>query len=191
MKSLSSTFAGSFGSVVRRGGSRLAVLLAAFFVMFAAHALAQEATIVGTVTDPSGAAVPNVSITVTNIDTGIARSLTTSSEGQYVVPDLHIGHYTVRAQATGFKTVEQKGLALTVGDRSRVDFKLTLGGATEQVTVEAAAIAIQSDNGEVSGMITGQQMSQLSTNGRSMYSLISLTPGASSGQADFQIPTPV
>jgi hypothetical protein len=191
MKSLSSTFAGSFGSAVRRSGSRLAVLLAAFFVMFAAHALAQEATIVGTVTDPSGAAVPNVSITVTNTDTGIARSLTTSSEGQYVVPDLHIGHYTVRAQATGFKTVEQKGLSLTVGDRSRVDFKLTLGGATEQVTVEAAAIAIQSDNGEVSGLITGQQMSQLSTNGRSMYSLISLTPGASSGQADFQIPTPV
>ncbi len=61
----------------------------------------------------------------------------------------------------------------------------------EQVTVEAAAIAVQSDNGEVSDLITGQQLSQLSTNGRSMYSLISLTPGASSGQGDFQIPTPV
>jgi hypothetical protein len=184
-------FAGSLGLAVRRNGSRLAILLAAFFVLFAVQALAQEATIVGTVTDPSGAAVPNVSITVTNSDTGIARTLTTSSDGQYVVPDLTIGHYVVRAQVSGFKVVEQKNLNLAVGDRTRVDFKLQIGTATEQVTVEAAAIAIQSDNGEVSDLITGQQMSQLSTNGRSMYSLISLTPGASSGQADFQIPTPV
>jgi hypothetical protein len=191
MKFLSPTFAGSFDAAVKRGVSRLAVLLAAFFVLFAAQALAQEATIVGTVTDPSGAAVPNVSITVTNTDTGIARTLTTSSEGQYVAPDLHIGHYSVRAQATGFKVTEHTGLVLTVGDRTRVDFKLALGGASEQVTVEAAAVAVQSDNGEVSDLITGQQIAQLSTNGRSMYSLISLTPGASSGQADFQIPTPV
>ena len=191
MNILSATFAGSFGQTVRRNGARLAVLLAAFFVLFAFQAMAQEATIVGTVTDPSGAAVPSVTITITSLDTGISRTLKTSSEGQYVAPDLHIGHYTVRAEATGFKSVEQKGLVLTVGDRSRVDFKLTLGGASEQVTVEAAAIAVQSDNGEVSDLITGQQLSQLSTNGRSMYSLISLTPGASSGQGDFQIPTPV
>jgi Carboxypeptidase regulatory-like domain/TonB dependent receptor/TonB-dependent Receptor Plug Domain len=191
MNILSATFAGSFGQTVRRNGARLAVLLAAFFVLFAFQAMAQEATIVGTVTDPSGAAVPSVTITITSLDTGISRTLKTSSEGQYVAPDLRIGHYTVRAEATGFKSVEQKGLVLTVGDRSRVDFKLTLGGTSEQVTVEAAAIAVQSDNGEVSDLITGQQLSQLSTNGRSMYSLISLTPGASSGQGDFQIPTPV
>src|SRR5450631_3712902 len=191
MKFLSPMFAGSFGLTVRRNGSRLAILLAAFFVMFAAQALAQEATIVGTVTDPSGAAVPNAAITVTNIETGQTRSLTTSGDGQYVAPDLHIGHYAVRAQGAGFKVVEQKDVVLNVNDRARVDFKLTLGTATEQVTVEAAAIAVQADSGEVSDLITGQQISQLSTNGRSMYSLISLTPGASSGQADFQIPTPV
>ena len=74
---------------------------------------------------------------------------------------------------------------------ARVDFKLEVGSAQEQVTVEAAAIAVQSDTGEVSSVITGQQIDQLATNGRSMYSLISLTPGASSGQSDFQIPTPV
>ena len=66
-----------------------------------------------------------------------------------------------------------------------------MAARTEQVTVEAAAIAVQADTGEVSDVITGQQFSQLATNGRSMYSLISLTPGASSGQSDFQIPTPV
>jgi hypothetical protein len=176
---------------MKRCGSRLAILLAAFFVIFAAPALAQEATIVGTVTDPSGAAVPNAAITVTNVETGLVRNLTSSADGQFVVPDLHIGRYTVRAQGAGFKVVEQKDVVLNVNDRARVDFKLEVGSTTEQVTVEAAAIAVQADNGEVSDVITGQQLSQLSTNGRSMYSLISLTPGASSGQGDFQTPTPV
>jgi len=173
--------------------TRLAVLsfFLLFLAVFAVPAFAQEATIVGTVTDPSGAAVPNVAITITDTDTGIARTISTSSQGEYVAPDLAIGHYTVRAQAAGFKAIEQKGLVLAVGDRTRVDFKLQMGTATEQVTVEAAAIAVQADNGEVSDVITGQQVTQLATNGRSMYTLISLTPGASSGQADFQIPTPV
>ena len=191
MKSLSPTHAGSFGHLLKRCDLRLVLLLAALVLLFAAQGLAQEATIVGTITDPTGASVPNVSITVTSIDTGLTRNLTTSSDGQFVAPDLHIGRYTVRAAASGFKVAEQKDIVLAVNDRTRVDFKLTVGSAQEQVTVEAAAIAVQADTGEVSDVITGQQLTQLSTNGRSMYSLISLTPGASSGQADFQIPTPV
>ncbi len=69
------------------------------FVVFAGQALAQEATIVGTVTDPTGAAVPNAAITITNTDTGVTRNLPTNGDGQYVAPDLIIGHYTVRVTA--------------------------------------------------------------------------------------------
>ncbi len=191
MKSLSPTYAGSISSSAKRGCIRLFLLLAAMFVLFAAHSFAQEATIVGTVTDPSGAAVPNVAVTITSVDTGLSRQISTGSDGQYVAPDLHIGRYVVRATASGFKVAEQKDIVLQVSDRVRVDIKLVVGSAQEQVTVEAAAIAVQADTGEVSDVITGQQLSQLATNGRSMYSLISLTPGASSGQGDFQIPTPV
>ncbi len=195
MKSLSPTYAGSLGLFVRgRNLRRLAIvsLFACFFLaVFATSAFAQEATIVGTVTDPTGAAVPNASITITNLETGLARTLTTSGSGEYVAPDLHIGHYSVRAEVAGFKVTEQKNVVLAVGDRARVDMKLQVGSNKEEVTVEAAAIAVQADTGEVSDVITGQQLSQLATNGRSMYSLISLTPGASSGQGDFQIPTPV
>ncbi len=191
MKFLSPTNAGSLGQYLRRCELRLALLLTTLVLIFSMQALAQEATMVGTVTDPSGAAVANATITVTNLDTGLSRTLTTSGDGQYVAPDLHIGRYTVRAAAAGFKTTEQQNLTLQVGDRARVDLKLTVGSAQEQVTVEAAAIAVQADTGEISSVITGQQLSQLATNGRSMYSLISLTPGASSGQGDFQIPTPV
>jgi len=182
MKSLSPLFAGSFGQAVSRGGSRLALLLATLFVLFAIPALAQEATIVGTVTDPSGAAVPNAAITITNTDTGVTRDLPTNGDGQYVAPDLHIGRYIVRAKATGFKAAEQKDLVLAVGDRTRVDFKLQVGSAQETITVEANAVTVQTDSGEVSNLITGQQITQLATNGRSLYELFALAPGASSLQ---------
>ncbi len=191
MKFLSPAFAESFGTAVRRNGSRLAVLLAAFFVLFATQALAQEATILGTVTDPTGAAVPNAAIAVTNAETGVARNTTTNSDGQYVSPDLVIGRYSVRVTATGFKATEQKGVTLAVGDRTRIDFKLTVGSVQEQVTVEANAVAVQTDTGEVSTVINGNQVSDLGINGRTLYSLFALTPGASSIQTD-RIPfTPV
>ncbi|MFZ1156813.1 MAG: TonB-dependent receptor [Candidatus Sulfotelmatobacter sp.] len=183
MRFLSPKFAGSFGLAIGRNGFRLAVLLAAMFVVFAGQALAQEATIVGTVTDPTGAAVANATITITNTDTGVARTLPTNGDGQYVAPDLVIGRYAVRAAAAGFKAAEQKGVTLAVGDRLRLDFKLQVGSAQENVTVEANAVAVQTDSGEVSNVITGQQITQLATNGRSLYSLFALAPGASSLQS--------
>jgi len=191
MKSLSSLFAGSFTLAARRNGSRLAVLFAAFFVLFAAQALAQEATIVGTVTDPSGAAVANAKVTVTNLDTNVSKDLTTNDAGQYTAVDIHIGHYDIRVETSGFKTGERKGLVLQVGDRAREDFKLQVGGSSETVTVEANTIAVQSDSGEVSSVITGEQIANLSINGRGIYQLAALAPGASS-QIDVTAPnTPV
>ena len=167
--------------------------LAIFCVLlgvFGSQAFAQEATIVGTITDPSAAAVPNVSVTAINNDTGQSRRVVSNESGQYVAADLPIGHYTLRTEASGFKTVE-RNITLAVGDRTRVDFKLEVGTAQERITVEAAAIAVQTDTGEVSSVVTGQQINQLSTNGRSIYTLINLTTGAASLQNDFQTPTPV
>ncbi len=173
----------------RRPGVRLFSLLT-LLVVTAALALAQQAgTIVGTVTDPSGAVVPNVAITVTDTDTNQSRQVTSSSSGDFVAPDLQIGHYTVRAEATGFKAFEQKNISLNVGDRQKIDVKLEVGSTQESVTVEAAAVAVQSESGEVSDVITGQQVTQLATNGRSIYSLAALTAGASSNQSDLNIPT--
>jgi hypothetical protein len=167
------------------------LLFTSFVIILGTVAFAQEATIVGTVTDPSGAAVPNASITLTNAETGASRTLNSSSDGQYVAPDLHIGHYTARATASGFKVAEQKNITLTVGDRLRLDFKLQVGSAQEQVTVEANAVAVQTDTGEVSNLITGTQVTQLATNGRSLFTLFALVPGASSLQGDFINPVPV
>lgn len=190
MKSFSPTYAEILGPTTRRRKvARLAIMFLVFLIVAALSALAQEATIVGTVTDPSGAAVPNATITVTNVDTTLARTLITGSDGQYAAPDIHIGHYTVRASASGFKVAERKDILLQVGDRARIDFSLQVGTAQETVTVEANAVAVQTDTGEVSSVVTGSQISNLAVNGRSVFSLEALTPGASSIQADFMIPT--
>jgi len=157
--------------------------------MFTTSALAQEATIVGTVTDPTGLLVANAAIRITNADTGIVTNLTTNADGQYVAPDLHIGHYTVRAEAKGFKGAEEKNIVLAVGDRQRVDFKLEVGSQKETVTVEANAATVQTDTSDISGVVTGQQISELATNGRGIFNLEALQPGASSIQSDFSVPT--
>jgi len=165
------------------------VILCLMLFAFATIASAQQATIVGTVTDPSGAAVPGVQITVTNTDTGLASHLTSNDAGQYVAVDIPIGHYTVKAEAAGFKASEKTGINLQVGDRTRVDFGLEIGATTESIKVEANAIAVQSDTGEVSGVITSQQVTQIATNGRSLYALALLTPGTSNSTPGFQAPT--
>src|SRR5579859_404997 len=191
MKPLSPTHAGSIGLSLKRFDLRLVLLLAALVVLFAAQGLAQEATIVGTVTDPSGAAVAKAKVTLTNLETNISKEITTNDAGQYVAVDIHIGHYDIKAEASGFKTEERKGLVLQVGDRARADFQLTVGGSSEMVTVEANAVAVQSDSGEVSNVITGEQIANLSINGRGIYQLAALAPGASS-QIDVTAPnTPV
>lgn len=177
--------------VVKQGRVRHFVAFCALLIGLPIFAFGQEATIVGTVTDPSASVVPNVAVTITNVDTGETRSSVTNDTGQYVSPGLPIGHYNVSAKATGFGQAERAGIVLNVNDRTRVDFVLKVGGTSENVTVEANAVQVQSDSGEVSTVITGQQITELTTNGRSLYSLFNLTPGASSIQGDFMVPTPV
>ena len=171
--------------------------LVAFLLLFLSvtvlglPAFGQEATIVGTVTDSSGLVVPNATIIVTHTNTGQARSLKTNDAGQYVAPDLNIGNYMVRAEATGFKAAEKKNIVLNVNDRTRIDFVMQVGSVSESVTVEANAVAVQADSGDVSSVITGQQVTELATNGRSLYNLYALSPGASSIQGMGMIATPV
>ncbi|MGA9473584.1 MAG: carboxypeptidase-like regulatory domain-containing protein, partial [Terriglobales bacterium] len=165
--------------------------LSLFLLASALFAFGQDATIVGTVTDSSGAAVPNVAITVTNVETGTSRSSITNDTGQYVIPSLKIGHYNIGAKAAGFGGEEKNGVLLEVGDRARIDFTLKVGAAQEQITVEANAVAVQTDTGEVSNVITGNQLTQLATNSRSIYTLVNLTPGVANIQGDSIAPTSI
>ena len=182
-------FRSGSGAPVRRSIYCTALIL--FILATGLYTFGQEATIVGTVTDPSGSVIPNATVTITSVEKGISRTTTTNDTGQYVAPDLSIGHYSVGVTATGFVSVQRTGIVLNVGDRVRADFSLKVGAASQTVTVEANAVAVQTDSGEQSSVITGTQVTNLAVNGRSVYSLFSLTPGASSIQADFVIPTSV
>ena len=168
--------------------------LAAFVVLlfsFAFLASAQEGTIVGTVTDPSGAVVPNAPVVITNIEKNQSTNVMSNEGGQFIAPSLGIGHYRLKAEVPGFKAFEQNDISLQVGDRLRVDVKLEVGSNKESITVEAEAIAVKSESGEVSDVITGKEVTQLATNGRSLYALATLTAGASANMSDLSSPTSI
>ncbi|HEU5351915.1 MAG TPA: carboxypeptidase regulatory-like domain-containing protein [Terracidiphilus sp.] len=179
--------------LISRNGRRSLWLFAvcATLLLFCHPAMAQEAAVVGTVTDATGAVVSNAKITLTSQDTGLATTVMSAADGQYIAPSVLIGHYTVKVTAAGFKASQKTGVVLNVGDRLRLDFTLQVGALVQTVTVAADAVHLQTETGAVSSVISGRQITQLETNGRSIYTLINLTPGASSLQADSQAPTPV
>src|ERR1700677_3547779 len=145
MNHYSCAWAEGFVQAVKRCGVRHLLLLCVLLAGLPFHAYGQEATIVGTVTDASGAVVPTATITLENSDTAVVRTSVTNGDGQYVVPGLVIGHYNVTAKATGFGAEEKNGIVLNVNDRARVDFVVKLGTSQEKVTVEANIVAVQTE----------------------------------------------
>jgi hypothetical protein len=170
--------------------SRFSLVLP-LFVMASAAAFAQTATVLGTVTDPTGSVVPGATITITNTGTNAKRVLQTSAAGSYIAPELQIGPYSVRAEAAGFKAYERTGITLDSNDTVRVDAVLSVGQVSESVTVASDVVKVESDTAEVSDLITGSQIADLAINGRHMAALAILTPGASSDLPDLNLPVSV
>jgi hypothetical protein len=172
---------------------RLPILLLVFLFSGALGLQAQDlGSIVGTVTDPSGAAVPGVTITITNqLRQNVARSVTTNSAGNYSVPDLAVGTYTVRATKSGFTTAVHSDLVLNVRTTVRVNFRLAVGAVTQQVTVRAAAVHLQTENGSLSQAITGSHVASIDTDGRNFVQLATLVPGMSGASLVGSLNVPV
>ena len=162
----------------------------AFGLLFVASlaAFAQTATILGTVTDPTGSVVPGASVTITNTATSVQRVVETNTAGNYIAPELPIGLYSVKAAAAGFKTYERTGIKLDSNATIRIDVALEVGAVSENVTVEATAVKVQSDSSEISDTIGARQVADLAINGRHIAALAILTPGASSDLPDFNLP---
>jgi len=144
----------------------------------AGSASAQEPTgsISGTITDSSGAVVPNVNVTITNKATGAARTETANTEGVYSAPSLLPAQYEVRVEQTGFRTVVAAAQVIA-GSTTTVDLSITPGAPSEVVTVEATAVPIDYDSHTVQGVIQRQTIEDLPLNGRSALQLASLEPG--------------
>ncbi len=138
-------------------------------------------TILGDVTDESGAVVPGVSVTVTNEGTGNARIVSTNESGGFAVPSLPPAVYSVSAEMPGFSQSQQTGVTLAVNQTLRVDLTLSIGEVTEVVEVSAAALQLQTDTSTVASTVDNKKVVELPLNGRSFTQLTILMPGAVAG----------
>jgi hypothetical protein len=157
--------------------------LVGMLLLLSVTAFAQgfNATIRGTVTDPTHAAVAGAKVTVRGEDTGLSRSTTTNGVGNYSFPDLRVGSYQVEVEFPGFKSAVRTKIVLNVSDVRAMDVELETGAISEQVSVQVDALAVTTVGGEVAGLITGEQVRQLPLNGRNFLQLATLMPGVSPG----------
>jgi len=139
---------------------------------------APTGSIAGTVTDESGAVIPNAKITVNNRDTGASRELTTDGTGRYAVEALASGVYTVRVEATGF-TIRERGATVQAGTSTRVDMLMKVGAQGTVVTVGDVAPQIAYESHSVDGVVTRAKIQDLPLNGRSFLNLAIIEPGVS------------
>ncbi len=137
------------------------------------------ATLTGSITDPSGASIPNATVKVTERSTGATRSTNTSVDGVFNVPYLNPGVYRVEVDAAGFKKYSQETVRLDVSTTARLDATLTPGSATETVTVTAEAPALQTDRAEVAKNFSTQTVEQLPVANRNFQALAGLVAGVS------------
>jgi Carboxypeptidase regulatory-like domain/TonB dependent receptor len=149
----------------------------------AAFAFAQipTGTILGVVTDPSGAAVPEANITITNALTGTTRTLQTGSDGAYRANALAVGAYSIRVSHDGFKTTDLPGMALAVSQEAVVNVALQVGTAQQTVEVTAAAEEVNTTNATLGTLVNEQKVQDLPLNGRSFIDLTLLQPGVQQG----------
>jgi hypothetical protein len=150
-------------------------------VVAAGPALFGQATtgaLVGTVSDSSGATIPQAQILVKNLGTAIERRTVTNEAGQFTVPLLEIGTYSISVTKEGFREETKTDIVLNVDQTVRADFSLTVGSITELIEVHASAVSLDTDSATVGQVITEQQVEQLPLNGRSFIDLLFLSEGA-------------
>src|ERR1019366_2057480 len=141
---------------------------------------AQEAggTILGAVTDPSGASVSDAKVVIKNMGTGVERSIATNADGLFVAPNLVPGSYQVRVEAAGFSSVVESGVVLTVGENRQINVSLKIGQTSEEVSVVGSQISdVQLVSSAVGNVVDSHTVVELPLNGRDWTSLTLLEPG--------------
>ncbi len=166
----------------RRTGWLAVVLLATLTAMTALNTFAQsdDGSIVGTVTDTSGAVLPNAAITVTNVDTGLKFTSKSNNAGEFQIFAVPRGNYKANVQAQGFQS-QTASFAVQVATAQTLQFKLTTGSVSETVDVTSAAPLINTSNATIGEVVQGEQVTNLPLNGRNFSGLALLAPGVTRG----------
>src|SRR5262245_28484793 len=151
-----------------------------FLLVFSVLGVAQiqNGQFTGTVSDPSGAAIPNAKVTVTNTGTNQSTTTATNSSGLFTFKELPPGNYRITTEAQGFKTVSRTDVTLSAGTIQRADFKMELGQAHEVVEVSGEVNMVNVEDSKLASTVNATQINNLPLNGRNVYDLMQLAPGA-------------
>jgi len=162
-----------------RANQHLRGILLGFLLLSGSRLFAQQnaATILGTVTDPSGAAIAGVKLTALGESTGFTRSAQSSGDGSFVIPLLPIGRYRLSAEAVGFKTFTRTGIELQLNQNARFTVALEVGAVTESIEVAASAPLVDTTSSAGGDVVERKRISELPLNGRNPLQLASLLPG--------------
>jgi Carboxypeptidase regulatory-like domain/TonB dependent receptor len=156
----------------------LALILVALGSIFSSPLWAGEGgRISGTILDETNAVIVGAHVTVTNVDTGVARSTTTDDHGTYVFAELPVGHYDMSVESMGFRPYRRTAITLYVGSSLLIDAKLEVGKSTQEVTVEEGAVHVETSDTQLGDVITASKMTAMPLNGRSYTDLLALQPG--------------
>ncbi len=155
----------------------LLLLLAGCVWGLTAQAQLSTATMFGTVTDSTGAAVPGATVTITQTDTHSVRAIKTGNDGAYRADFLPVGPYKVAVAAPGFKTLERSGITLTVTEEAHVDLALSAGGESTTVEVTAEVPLLNTGNSTLGRTVSNVEIDNLPLVDRNVYTLLDLTPG--------------
>jgi len=166
--------------------SSRALVLSIVMLLGPASSWPQEATgrIVGTITDPTGAVIPGVQITVTNTATQVSRTANTNQDGYFQVLALPIGNYTIVAEHEGFRTVVIGQYKLLINQVLRVDIQLRVGATAQTVEVGAQASTVETVNSTLGQSVTGRTLTNMPLNGRDTLDLALLQPGITESNDD-------
>ncbi|MBC7926271.1 MAG: carboxypeptidase regulatory-like domain-containing protein, partial [Bryobacteraceae bacterium] len=161
--------------------ARLSGVVLLCFAALPVPAQQTTATLLGTVTDSTGAIMPNVTVRATNVATNAQREVKTDEGGGYSLPFLAAGDYTVTATLQGFQSSRVDRVTLQVQQTARLDFALNVGEVSETVNVEASAALLQTETSTVGTVIDAAKIADLPLNGRNFVQLAQLIPGVNAG----------
>jgi len=163
--------------LVTRAAMLVIVVTAVLVVNPRGSAQVETATLQGTVLDPQNAVIPQAQVTITNTATGVSRTATTNSSGEFSAVGLNPGTYSLRVEHAGFKAAELSGIVLSVGGREEIPIHLTVGTATQTVTVNGSTIPLLTTSPAVSTVVNQQEVANMPLNGRSFQDLMLMVPG--------------
>ena len=160
----------------------IAVLFACLAYVYTPSAMAQtfRGSILGTITDSSGAAIDGAQVKVFSPSTGLSRTIAANDRGEYVASELPLGSYSVTAEKKGFRTTTLTQIPVSVGSPTRADIRLSAGAVAEVIEVSASVPLVETTSNTMGGTIEASEASELPINGRDYTKLLELVPGANS-----------